>query len=87
MKFGKVQLGKSPQHFMFGGTGSSSWVATKTGRFGTTFDRLTYRPFQGAHRGYFYRLPWNKGKLEEFLEAIDHKGVGGRREAINLIKN
>lgn len=36
-----------------------------TSKFGSKhpkFDRLTYRPFKGAHRGYYYRLPWNKGK-------------------------
>lgn len=32
-------------------------------RFGSKFDMLTYRPFKGAHRGYWYRLPWNKGKF------------------------
>lgn len=24
------------------------------------FNRMFYRPFKGAHRGYWYRLPWNK---------------------------
>lgn len=65
MKFGKVKIGKSDQHFLFGGTGSSSFVAKHGGRAGAKFDHLTYRPFKGAHRGYWYRLPWNKGKFDE----------------------
>lgn len=63
MVFGKIKIGSSPQHFLFGGTGSSSWFAKRGGRAGAFFDKMTYRPFRGAHRGYYYRLPWNKGKF------------------------
>ena len=28
------------------------------------FNRMTYRPFKGAHRGYWYRLPWNMKSAE-----------------------
>jgi hypothetical protein len=30
------------------------------GRQWPWFNRMTYHPFKGAHRGYWYRLPWNK---------------------------
>jgi len=30
------------------------------GRYWPWFNRMTYRPFKGAHRGFWYRLPWNK---------------------------
>jgi len=63
MRIGRIKIGKSQQHILFGGTGSSSILATKGGRFGAWFDHMTYRPFRGAHRGYWYRLPWNKGKM------------------------
>ncbi len=23
-------------------------------------NRMLYRPYKGAHRGYWYRLPWNR---------------------------
>lgn len=37
-----------------------------TSRLGSKWpwlDRMTYRPFRGAHRGYWYRLPWNRNKF------------------------
>jgi len=39
-------------------------ISRSTGSF---FDKMTYRPFKGGHRGYWYRLPWNKGKFFVFL--------------------
>jgi len=29
-------------------------------RFAAWYDRMTYRPFLGAHRGWYYRLPWHR---------------------------
>lgn len=29
-------------------------------RYWPWFNRMLYRPFKGARRGYWYRLPWNK---------------------------
>jgi hypothetical protein len=26
-------------------------------------DHMLYRPYKGAHRGYWYRLPWNRGRF------------------------
>ena len=39
--------------------GTTNWL----GRKWSWFDRMTYRPFRGAHRSYWYRLPWNKNKF------------------------
>lgn len=33
------------------------------------FNRMFYRPFKGAHRGYWYRLPWNKVDASSFWRA------------------
>lgn len=30
------------------------------------FNRMTYRPFKGARRGYWYRLPWNRKSYLEY---------------------
>lgn len=44
-------------HFLFT---RKSKTAKRAGSF---LDHMTYRPYKGAHRGYWYRLPWNKGKI------------------------
>ena len=48
----------------FGFTSDTSrFLYRFSSHFGSWFDQMTYRPFKGAHRGYWYRLPWNKNKF------------------------
>ena len=30
---------------------------------------MVYRPFKGAHRGYWYRLPWNRNAMLSYATA------------------
>lgn len=35
----------------------SSILYKRSSRVGSFFDKMTYRPYKGAHRGFMYRLP------------------------------
>lgn len=39
-----------------------------TARFSPWLNHMLYRPYKGAHRGYWYRLPWNKISIEVHAE-------------------
>ncbi|MCR4285766.1 MAG: hypothetical protein NUW00_02630 [Candidatus Kaiserbacteria bacterium] len=36
------------------------------GMFSPWLNHMLYRPYKGARRGYWYRLPWNKIQAEEY---------------------
>ncbi|MFZ2252841.1 MAG: hypothetical protein WAW13_01550 [Minisyncoccia bacterium] len=37
------------------------------GKFSPSLNYLLYRPYKGAHRGYWYRLPWNKMSTKTYV--------------------
>ncbi len=40
------------------------------GKISPRLNYLLYRPYKGAHRGYWYRLPWNKTPACVVCESI-----------------
>lgn len=42
---------------------TSNFLYRRSKSVGAFFDRMTYRPYKGAHRGIWYKMPWNKGKF------------------------
>jgi hypothetical protein len=39
---------------------SARLIVREVGKRWPWFNRMVYRPFKGAHRGYWYHLPWNR---------------------------
>jgi len=35
----------------------SNFLYKRSSRVGSFFDKMTYRPYKGAHMGFMYRLP------------------------------
>ncbi len=59
-------------------------TALKLGKIGPWIDHMVDRPFKGAHRGYYYHMPWRKkNDMFDVMDNLKDK----RRTAINLIKD